>query len=313
MEIRLDEVVVGGVLGELPCAHGVGEERIADVEVEVSLLVDVDKDVAGLEAFVGLHVVLDRLGPERLIVRFCKHQNRAFGNILVHGEISALSELAGHRCAVVVDLTVGKAVDEHSEITFDYLFHRVYPCEINEVEELHVELESGVFGHGHGKVVRLRYGTADIDVARECSLLVESQIPLVGMGFRRNERAGIRVAVEGKECLATCGHALAERDRMVDTLAAVDFDVDRIIAVVDSPCRSVGFVADVCREGQHGDLLLYGIAHTDVDSSVDGLAVFGVAGDHVIARRRCKGIQHLVDIADRDILAGGLRFHRHGR
>ena len=48
VEIGLDEVVVCGVVGQLPGTHGVGIECVANIQAQMSLRIYVDEDIACL-------------------------------------------------------------------------------------------------------------------------------------------------------------------------------------------------------------------------------------------------------------------------
>ena len=112
MEVRLDEIVVDGVVAQLPRAHGVQLERLAGLQRQVIARIDVDEDVTGLVAAVVLDVVLDAVGAEGVVERHVKGEVRPVLGLLGHAEHAGAGQPALDGGAEVVSLVVVQPVPD---------------------------------------------------------------------------------------------------------------------------------------------------------------------------------------------------------
>ena len=284
VEVGLDEVVVGDVVGELPAAHGVQFVGVAGAQLEVVAGVDVDKDVARLVAAVILDVVLDAVGFEGAVERGVEGEVGTVLDFLFHGEDAGAGEAALHGRAEVVGLIKGQAVLQLALAVYDGVGLRLDAREVDVVAELDVKLEACLFGHCDGHQVRLGDGAADVDAGGEGARGVEVDVTLGLVGGGGDEGCQKAVAVEGEDALAAGGVAVAEGDGMTAAVAAGHLDVDGVVGAVDPVVFVVVAVAGIEGIGEDGKLLLGGgVGDIHLDSAGD-VAALAVAGEDVYAR-----------------------------
>ena len=313
MEIGLDEIVVGGVVGKLPCAHAVQLVGVALLQDEVVARVDVDEDVAGLVSSVVLHAVLDAVRGEGFVERHVKVEVGTLRDVFFHREIAAACKAALNGRAEIVGLVEGKAVFELALAVDNGFGLRLYAREVDVVAEFDVELEISLFGHRNCDHVGLGDGAADVDAAGERCRFVKVYIALGLVRIRGNEGNVEAVAVEGEDSLAAGCRAFAQGDYLLHAFAAEYLDVDVVVGAIDPVVIVLVAVGGVDGVGEHRYLLdICRVAHLDLDcAGYVVLCTFG--GEDITAGSDVEIIFYAVGRAGFDCGAGGLIDQRHCR
>ena len=137
VEVGLHEIVVRRVVCQLPRTHSVSIERIANVHFQMTALVHIHKDVARFIAIIPLHIVLDGLSTEGLVVGISKCQGRTLSLIHVHRKVACLCQTATLPCAIVICLTICQTIGQLLVAAFVFHRLRLHLGEGNEMAVLH--------------------------------------------------------------------------------------------------------------------------------------------------------------------------------
>ena len=146
VKVGFGEVVGRLCVGQLPRTHGECVIGVANLQLQVSTLIDVDKDITCLVAAIPVHVMLDGFRTEGLVAAGRELEVRVFSTIDIHGEVSSLGEPTGLPCTEVVYLIVGKTVMYLFRVALDDGLYGLYLGEVCEMAKLLTYKYLGICG-----------------------------------------------------------------------------------------------------------------------------------------------------------------------
>ena len=293
VEVWLEEVVVGDVVNELPRAHAQDVVGVTHVHLHETLLVDVDEDVAGLIAAVGLVAVVDLFGVTVVIA--CRQIEGGHLSLVEVGrELAGVRQAARQPGAEVVLKAIAQAVGVNLAAASGLHVLGLYLGEGRKMGLFHTHEETGLGRHRHAVVQPHGNGAAGRGVEGHSAAPVEVYIALFGTGGRGDELGIVAVTVEHGEGALVLQIYTGSDDTGITHLAGnANF---HIVVRTEGPVT----VGGVGRAGEYSEI--GSIAeHIQFDGAVDGGAVGGVGREHIGAL-----------VAGERVLVGGRLTHFHG-
>ena len=280
---------------------------VAHIQLQVTTLIDIHKDITCFIATIPMHIVLDGFSAKGLVVGIGKGQHRTFGLVQIHGKIACLCQSATLPCAIVICLTISQAIGQFLVAAF--VFHSLWfnLGEGNKMTELHAQEELGISGHCDGIVGSLRNSTRDINTSSQRTLLVERHVVLCLMSFTGNQGSIITISIQSQERLAIGSNAVTNGNRLLDSFTSVHSHLDGVV-IVNHPI----FVGGINGVSKHLELLFSLIGHIELNGTVNSVVLRAIGCQHIDTRSNIERIDLATWFAYVNGIACGFLSQTHG-